>query len=132
GERYAEEPNIIRKYDLFPTPEEMTNRILFLETSEEQPSPNKFREMLMRLDQEGILNAPKAILVGKPQNERYFEEYQSILLDCTKKGNIPILYNLNFGHAHPKTVLPLGVKAKIDFDQKRIFLLESMFDDSSK
>jgi muramoyltetrapeptide carboxypeptidase LdcA involved in peptidoglycan recycling len=59
-------------------------------------------------------------MVGKAQNEKYYEEYKQVLLEVTSKYNLPIIYNVNFGHAYPKTINPYGLKTEIDLDQKRI------------
>ncbi|WP_201764829.1 hypothetical protein [Spiroplasma taiwanense] len=59
------------------------------------------------------------MIVGKPQDERFYEEYKKLLLDITEKYKTPIIYNVNFGHAHPKTIIPYGIKCEIDFELKK-------------
>ena len=71
--------------------------IVFLETSEERPTPETLRTMLLRLKEEGLFDGIEGVLFGKPQNEVYFEEYKAVLCDVLAR-DIPILYNLNFGH----------------------------------
>jgi muramoyltetrapeptide carboxypeptidase LdcA involved in peptidoglycan recycling len=39
--------------------------------------------------------------------------------------DLPILYNLNFGHTEPKFILPYGVMAEIDCEKKKFSILES-------
>lgn len=41
------------------------------------------------------------------------------------KPNLPIIANFDVGHTDPQLVLPLGVKAEIDCEAKRIKLAES-------
>ena len=36
---------------------------------------------------------------------------------------IPILYNVNFGHASPRAIIPYGAVAHIDADKQEITLL---------
>ena len=43
---------------------------------------------------------------------------------------LPILYNVNFGHAYPRCALPYGVSATVDLDEKIILLDESYFQSS--
>jgi len=43
-------------------------------------------------------------------------------LDLT---SLPILYNLNFGHAEPKFVLPYGAMAEINCGNATFSILES-------
>jgi muramoyltetrapeptide carboxypeptidase LdcA involved in peptidoglycan recycling len=38
--------------------------------------------------------------------------------------NLPILYNLNFGHTEPKCILPYGAMAEINCDKKTFSILE--------
>jgi muramoyltetrapeptide carboxypeptidase LdcA involved in peptidoglycan recycling len=126
GERYSEEKSIIEKYGIFPYAEEWVGKILFAETSEERPDPEKLKTMLTALDSAGVFAGVKAILVGKPQNEVYYQEYKDVWLEATKKYDTPILYNLNIGHAAPRCILPYGGRVRIDFDESRIILLESL------
>ena len=39
--------------------------------------------------------------------------------------NLPILYNLNFGHTEPKFIIPYGALAEIDCENKAFSILES-------
>ena len=55
-----------------------------------------------------------------------YEEYKKIWLDTTSIYNLPIIYNLYFGHAVPRCILPYGGKVKIDFDQAKIVLQEPL------
>ena len=55
-----------------------------------------------------------------------YEEYKNIWLEATKEYNLPIIYNINIGHASPRCILPYAGKIKIDFDNARVFLQESM------
>ena len=41
------------------------------------------------------------------------------------RPELPILYNVNVGHAYPIGVFPLGLRYEIDCDRKRLTLLES-------
>ncbi len=126
GGRFPGQVEITEKYKLFPSVEEWRNKILFVETSEEKPDPGKMKKMLATLDDAGVFGAVKAVLVGKPQDEQFYEEYKEAWLDVTKDYNLPILYNLNFGHATPRCILPYGGRVKIDFDRTKVRLLEPL------
>lgn len=127
GDRYDDMPAVISKYDVFPAGSFWKDRILFIETSEEKISPSNYQKILEALDQRGVLENVSAMIVGKPQNEVNFEEYQQVLLKVTEKYQTPILYNLNFGHAYPRTVIPYNLQAQIDFDQRRFSIEEPFF-----
>lgn len=55
-------------------------------------------------------------------DETYYGEYKQILLDVIDT-DIPILYNLNVGHATPRAIIPLGVKAQVDANEQVIRFL---------
>ena len=84
---------------------------------------------LRSLAAQGILRVISGIVMGKPQGEVYYEEYKQVLLQVVAQEeglrHLPILYNLNIGHAFPTGVLPLGVQAEIDCEAKTLTLLES-------
>lgn len=129
GGRHPDQLEIIKKYELFPNADEWRGKILFAETSEERPAPQKLRQMLKALDEAGVFVSVSAVLIGKPQNEEFYEEYKNVWLDATEKYNLPILYNLNFGHSDPRIILPYGGKVKIDFDKAKLYLQEPLVED---
>ena len=113
--------------EVWPSLEEWKNKILFLETSEEKPDPSLVTYYLRNLGAQGIFNVAKGIIVGKPQNEKYYEEYKEVYKKVLKEFNredIPILYNVNFGHSSPIGIIPYGIKCELDNDNKKITLLE--------
>ncbi|RMC40062.1 LD-carboxypeptidase [Lactobacillus sp. ESL0233] len=125
--RYPDQAEIIRHYRLILSPQEAQNIILFIETSEECPSPDLYAQMLNQLDQAGLLKSVRGILMGKPQNNCYVNEYQTKLLAATAKYQTPILANVNIGHAYPHTALPYGALAQINLDQSSLKILEPYF-----
>lgn len=126
GERYGDEKDIIEKYKIFPSSEQWRGKILFTETSEEKPSPEKLGKMLATLDKTGVLEVVAAVIVGKPQDEKFYKEYKQVWLEATEKYNLPILYNINIGHAAPRCILPYGAKVSLDFNVGQIFLEEPL------
>lgn len=121
--RYDDEKGICEKYTLFPSKEEWTGKILFIETCEEKPAPELFEKELLALKEKGVFDVVNGILVGKPQDESYYEEYKHILQKIVDNRKLPIVYNVNFGHATPRCVLPYGVEARVDMREKHIKLL---------
>lgn len=128
GALYPDEPLVYEKYKIFPTLEEWQEKILFLETCEEQPTPEKLEEMLMVLKNKGILGVVRGIIVGKPMDEKYYEEYKDVYRKVFQDLNTPILYNVNFGHAKPICIIPYDREATIDYDNKKIIVNEPIFD----
>lgn len=111
---------ILAKFPIFPTLAQWQSKILFIETSEAQPTPSRYRQLLQSLDQAGILAVVRGIVVGKPQNERFYHEYQRELKRITAPYQTPILYNLNFGHAYPRCILPYGAEMIINLNDKTV------------
>lgn len=114
---------------IWPGPEEWKDAILFMETSEEKASPDFVRLTLRNLAAQGILGALKGIIVGKPKDETYYEEYKEAILQVVKieekLHDLPVFYNVNFGHARPIGILPYGIQVELDCDRKSITFLES-------
>ena len=114
--------------EIWPTKEEWKDKILLLETSEEKPSPDLITFYLRNLGAQGIFDVIKGIIVGKPQDEKYYEEYKEVYKKVLKEFNkeeLPVLYNVNIGHSSPIGILPFGTDIQIDFTNKKICLLES-------
>lgn len=114
--------------EVWPSLEEWKDKILFLETSEEKPNPEFITYYLRNLGAQGILNVAKGIIVGKPQDEKYYEEYKDVYRKVLKEFNrtdMPVLYNVNFGHSSPIGIIPYGIECELDVDNKKIILLES-------
>lgn len=120
GGRYADSPAVCASYGLFPDAEDWRGRILLLESSEETPSPQKYRAALRYLKEAGVFAAVSGILVGKPQNEVYDREYRQALREVVDDPGLPILCNLPVGHAMPRCILPFGVEAVVDAERQRI------------
>ena len=111
---------LCNKYHIFPKLADWHNKILLLETSEEKPKPELFKKMIRTLKEFGIFDVVSGVLVGKPQNETYYEEYKTILLEEITMPNLPIVYNLNIGHAMPRCIIPFGVNAVVNTDEQLI------------
>ena len=114
--------------EVWPERDEWKNKILLVETSEEKPSPDLITYYLRNLGAQGILNRIRGIVVGKPQDEQFYEEYKEVyrtVLDEFNCQYLPVIYNVNIGHAVPTGILPLGIEYEINLDKKIIRLLES-------
>ncbi len=115
-ERYADMPVLCEKYGLFPDAEDWKGRILLLESSEERPSPEKYRKALEYLKDTGVFGAVSGVLAGKPMNETYAEEYKELLVKVIDRPELPIVFNVNIGHAMPRCIIPFGIEASADMN----------------
>lgn len=114
--------------EIWPIKDEWKGKILLLETSEDQIKPDFLTWYLRNLGAQGIFDVVKGIIVGKPQDEKYYEEYKEVYKKVLKEfnqENLPVLYNINIGHAYPIGILPLGTDIQIDFTNKKARLIES-------
>ncbi len=120
GGRYADMPVLCKQYGLFPSPEDWRGRILLLESSEEQMPPEKYRRAVEVLKEAGVFGVVSGVLVGKPMDGRYEKEYWQILREVADDPALPMVGNLNVGHATPRCIIPFGVEASVDADAQRI------------
>ena len=120
GDRYADMPVLCRKYHLFPDAEDWKGRILLLESSEELPSPEIYRKSLEHLKETGVFDAVSGVLAGKPMNETFAEEYKRLLVEVIGRPDLPVVFNLNIGHAMPRCIMPFGVNATVDAEKQVI------------
>lgn len=115
--------------ELWPSMEKWKGAILFVETGEDTLPPEFIKWTFRNLAAQGILKVINGIIVGKPCMEKYYEEYKKAILDvvATEEGliNLPIFYNINIGHAIPNGIIPYGIHAELDCDNKTIRLLEN-------
>ena len=118
--RYEDTVRLVQQYQLFPTLEEWKGKILLLETSEEQPTPEHFQKMIQTLERYRLFDVVSGVLVGKPQNETYYDEYKEILLEELGEKQLPIVYNINVGHATPRCIIPFGIEAQVDVNDQVI------------
>lgn len=120
GERYADMPVLCNKYDLFPSCDDWRGKILLLESSEELMPPEKYRKALHYLKDAGVFHAVSGILIGKPMDQAYEREYKQALVEVIDDPALPIVCNLNVGHATPRCIIPFGVNAVVDATEQTI------------
>lgn len=114
--------------EIWPTLKEWKDAILFVETSEDIPAPDFIKRTFRNLAAQGVLNVIKGIIVGKPQGEKYYNEYKvaitQVVVNEEQLIDLPIFYNANFGHSKPIGIISYGIKAQLDCKNKSIVLLE--------
>lgn len=113
---------------LWPSPEEWRGKLLLLETSEDDIGPDWLTWFLRGLQAQGVLHAINGIVVGKPgyadKLEPYKEVYRQVVGFEAGLPDLPILYNVNVGHAYPIGLFPLGLEYEIDCEANTLTLLE--------
>lgn len=120
---------MLKGTELWPNIKTWEDSILFFETSEDKPDPYYVGCWLRNYGTQGILQKIKGIVFAKPYDNLYYEEYKKQLLTIVRDElelyDLPILYNLTFGHTAPQFILPYGVIAEIDCDALSFSILES-------
>ena len=120
GDRYGDMPTLCRRYRLFPDKADWQGRILLLESSEETPAPEKYRQALFYLKEAGVFEAVSGVLAGKPMNEVHAAAYKQALIEVIDDPALPVVCNVNVGHAMPRCILPFGVNARVDAEKQTI------------
>lgn len=118
---------MIKGTSLWPSNDVFDNAILFFETSEDMPEPNYVEYWLWNYFSQGILQKAKAIIFGKPYQEKYYDEYKKAIIRVVSETGlqIPIVFNATFGHNEPMMCIPIGAVAEIDCSKKTFSILES-------
>jgi len=115
--------------DLFPKTEEFKNSILFIETSEDNPSACFVKWWFRNYAASGILANLAGIIIGRPGNDdsKYVEQQYQAIIEVLGEENldIPVLVNANIGHTDPQMVVPYGAMAEIDVKTGTFSILES-------
>ena len=120
---------MLKGTEVWPELKEWEDKILFFETSEDKTDPSYIEFWLRNYGSIGILQSVKGIIFAKPYDNLYYEEYKEALMKVVREElklvDLPILYNMNFGHTAPMCVLPYGAMAEIDCEAKGFSILES-------
>lgn len=108
--------------------QDFDNAVLFLETSEEMPSPDWLRFSLRNLGAQGLLQQLSGIVFALPYENRYAGEYKTEILSVLEEWNLrdlPVLFGLPFGHTEPMIVIPYGAVATISCDDAALSIDEA-------
>jgi len=121
----------VKRY--LPPADQLANCILYLETSEEMPSEGFVYRFLAALGELGILQKFKGMLFGRPkaqfcnrlppEGQKMFISNQQMAVKKALKdysSDLPVVFNLNFGHTDPQVIIPNGEMAFIDGIEKTI------------
>ncbi|MFZ4507517.1 MAG: S66 family peptidase [Fimbriimonas sp.] len=115
---------------IWPSPEQGRGSILFLETSEEKPSPGAVARMLRSLHAAGMFEECAALLMGRPctDSPEAMDAQDAAVLgfvrDELRRPDLPVVTRMDFGHTSPVFTIPLGVLAEIDCPGKTFSILE--------
>ena len=80
----------------------------------------RYREALNILKETGIFGVISDVLVVKPMDKTYTEEYKEIMADVIDDSELPVVFSIIVGHAQPRCIVPFGIKATVDVNKKVI------------
>lgn len=105
---------------------DFTDKILFIEDLGLETIPAALSNHLYFMRQNGVFDKIKGIWIGNYQHESGIT-LEKIVMDVLEDDyKFPIIKSDNFGHLDTKTVIPVGVKARIDTSKEiKIELLEN-------
>lgn len=103
----------------------VNNKILFIEELGFESCPGLVCNYLYYLKQNGVFKKISGLWLGSYEHESGIT-LEKIVLDVIGNDyDFPIIKSNNFGHIENKTVIPIGIKAKIDTSKdKKIWMLE--------
>ena len=87
--------------------------------------------MLNELKKRKIFSNVQGIIVGKLYDEVYYEEYKEIYKKVFSNLKTPVLYNINFGHSYPRSIIPYDALCIIDFNNKKIKVKSKILNDNT-
>lgn len=108
--------------DLWSIPD---GALLFLETSEEAPSPAQVDAYLTTIERQGVFDAIGGLIFGRSYgyNEDAEALLYSVLAARTDKSGIPVITDVDIGHTDPMLTLPIGRMARVDTAERSFSLL---------
>jgi len=118
--RYSDTIELTKKYNLFPNISDWKGKIMLLESSEEKAEPERYRKFIKAIKGSGVFDVISGLLISKPADEAYFDEYKKILVEEINNPNLPIVTNINIGHSIPRCIIPFGIDATVDVTKQEI------------
>lgn len=114
----------------WPKPQLFKKTVLYLETSNDVPSPVNVEYWLRNYASQGILNEISALLIARARDytpEMKDQLHESVLKVLAEVGrqDLPVVANMDIGHTMPMMVLPNGCRVSVDAFNKDIVLLEA-------
>lgn len=106
--------------------------VLFLETSEDAPSPVEVERTLRAFAATGMMDGLAGFLFGRPGgaiDPLEFAAYDAAILNVLRdeqgRDDLPVVTGMDFGHTDPMMTLPYGVMAEIDCAERSFKLCET-------
>ena len=102
---------------------DFTDKILFIEELGFESMPSLVSNNLYFMKQNGVFDKIKGLWIGNYEHESGISLEKIVLDTIGNEYDFPIIKSNNFGHIDTKTVIPIGIKARIDTSQDIIIKL---------
>ncbi len=106
---------------------DMTGALLFLETSEEMPTPEDIDGILMDYENMGVFDRITGLIFARPYG--YGDDDKArlheIIIDRTARFGFPVLADTDTGHTTPLQTLPIGCNAILNSVVDRFAITEA-------
>ena len=85
---------------------------------------------------QGILSRLSGILMGRPGGQippcefPKYDAVQKVVVEEEGLDHLPIVTRMDFGHTDPMFILPYGITAQIDCEQRKFFIVENAVEDN--
>jgi muramoyltetrapeptide carboxypeptidase len=84
----------------------LKDNIFFFEDTETEPA--KIDAMLYALKNHNVFDLISGLVIGKFVDANVNHYIEGLIMDIVDRKDIPILYNVDFGHVNPKISIPIG------------------------
>lgn len=121
----------LKATDVFPNKDVFDGAILFIETAEVHAPPWLMEDYVRAFGSMGIFDRINGVIIGRPQDDVYYEEYKEVWVKMLKEWHqedMPVFYNASFGHNEPKCIIPYGVQAELNVDNKTFTIIDNAVD----
>lgn len=114
----------------WPTADFWYHKMMFLEMSEEKPTPVQVVRWLRNYGLQGVFDRISGLLIGRPRDYTINEQISldttilRVVRDEFGATSLPIITNIDVGHTEPQLIMPLGVMAEIDCRAQTLTLCE--------
>ncbi len=111
-------------------PPSWTDKILFLETSEDVPSPQFVSYWLRNYGMQGVFSQINALLIARPRGYTIEQKIQldkivqRVVRDEFGAADLLIVTNMDFGHTEPQWVMPIGGRVRLDAAARSMVLID--------
>lgn len=100
--------------------------IFYWETAEEKPLPETVDSLLMDYENMGVFEQISGMLVARPMyySDEEKQALRDIVIERTRGYSFPVITDMDFGHTSPQMVLPNGIRARINSQQRQFAIVE--------